>query len=419
MRPRLQLDITVSELWTAIFTPMDTAPCAEGPIRTQEGVFLVPALSVRTLWDALLWHKNSQGGGTPRSQIVMSAVNIAAMTDLVREWGFDPCFVDLELQTLFPTDAAWQARLSLNTAMVLAGHIYGARQPVAQLGAACRQVGALLVEDCAQAFDGQLQLAEGADVALYSFGPIKRWTALGGAVGVFRCPDLARAISDRLLTYPRRSDAGFRQRALKYLGLRLMSQPWIYGGLVAGLQLLGQDVDRVIGGLARGFSVNQAASYRFQMAGAQARFLKARLSRAHQMTDQAPGAVALASRVFGPVWWDQRTGFGVPGQRAPSQGWWLFPVLCEDPNQVMTDLRRAGFDATRGATSLRAHETETRLKTTPQERADEGLVVGDCPNAQWLLDRVVYLPTPLPKPGDHAFTRLTKELRRLSADQAS
>mgnify|MGYP000166768879 CR=1 FL=1 len=51
----------------------------------------------------------------------------------------------------------------------------------AELARAVRERGGLIVEDCAQAFDGTLRLPEGIDIALYSFGPIKVATALGGA----------------------------------------------------------------------------------------------------------------------------------------------------------------------------------------------------------------------------------------------
>jgi dTDP-4-amino-4,6-dideoxygalactose transaminase len=79
--------------------------------------------------------------------------------------------------------------------LILIAQLYGSRSPQ-PLVMACRKPGRLIVEDCAQSFDGTLRLPKDIDAALYSFGPIKVATALGGAVGLFRDPRLPNAMRE-------------------------------------------------------------------------------------------------------------------------------------------------------------------------------------------------------------------------------
>jgi len=62
----------------------------------------------------------------------------------------------------------------------------------------------------------------------------------------------------------------------------------------------------------------------------------------------------------------------------PDHYYWLTPILLDDPGAASKALVRRGYDATRGATSLRAIETEERK----------------APHARALMPRVLYLPPP-------------------------
>jgi perosamine synthetase len=54
--------------------------------------------------------------------------------------------------------------------------------------------------------------------------------------------------------YPIKSELWFLKRTLKYLCLKLLSLPLVFGILLACLKLLDIDLDRSIGSLTRGFS---------------------------------------------------------------------------------------------------------------------------------------------------------------------
>ncbi len=63
-----------------------------------------------------------------------------------------------------------------------------------------------------------------------------------------------------------------------------------------------------------------------------------------------------------------------PGRWAAEHAHWVTPVLTPDPDGSIVELRRHGFDATRGTTSLRA------------------LGESGSPEAVRLIRQVVYLP---------------------------
>jgi dTDP-4-amino-4,6-dideoxygalactose transaminase len=368
MQPRLTLDTDVSDLVT-VFRPL--------PSRRRRGIrdrfttdilsfWLgrpgVVGLSVRSLLLAYL----QAGGLAPGSSVVMSAVNIAGMREIVEAEGFSVHPVDIRLNTLLPDPKDIEAALrDTGARCVIIAQLFGAVSSLKKHAQICRRHGAVLIEDAAQAFAGDFYRGDAdADLSLFSFGPIKRATALGGAVAIARDPGLAIAMAAHQAQWPAASEAAFRQRALKYLGLKLLSWPPVYGLLVRGLEMMGRDPDTALGGVARGFrSGDLRTQLRFRPSKGLLRLLARRLSQPHDHSRRAEAAQAIFDR------WG--AGRERPGAKADKHAWWLAPMLCDDAAAEVKQLRRFGIDATRGATSLRAYG-------------------GD--NATALLDRVVYLP---------------------------
>jgi len=262
MLPRLRLDIGWLDLLSVLLptgrsaTALEQAIAAHAPPESSA----VVALSVRTLYDALL-------AETENSAVVMSAVTIDDMAALVRASGRELLTVDLGPDTLSPSPETVRAECeSSDAGLVLIAQLYGSRADLQPLVAACRKPGRMIVEDCAQAFDGTLRLPEGIDVALYSFGPIKVATALGGAVGLFRDLELAERVRQRLAQYPPLPEIWFVRRTMKFLGLKFLNLTPVYTVLLAVLRLAGRDLDETLGNMARGFgggqSITHAVRYR-------------------------------------------------------------------------------------------------------------------------------------------------------------
>jgi dTDP-4-amino-4,6-dideoxygalactose transaminase len=366
VHPRLTIDIGWRRLLAALFDRGD-AGRAEAAIRSRApaGTEAVPALSVRTAFDALLGELALPEG----AEVIASGVNIEGMAEIVKAHGLELIPLDLDLATLAPSPGALAAAVTPRARLFLLAHLYGARVETRGLAEACRQAGLFFVEDCAQAYLGRLELAEGADAALYSFGPIKFATALGGAAAVVRDPGLADRLRARLGAYPGLDDAWFRRRIWKYLGIKALGQPLPYGALSAAAKLFGVDADRLIGQAARGFKPGELTGQIRRRPPARLLTLLAR--RLAEPRDPA-GRAALAAEALGAI----EPG-AVPGAGAARHGWWLAPVLTRRPAALVEALRRSGFDATRGSTSLRALA------------GPDGRATGE---AQRLIEEVVYVP---------------------------
>lgn len=346
VHPRLTLDIGWRDLLSALRPSGGTDLSVHAP----PGRTLVVGLSVRTVWDALLAELDAR----PGDQVSATAVNIEGMFTIARERGFQLTPVDIDIRTLAASDdpPAPAARVHLHN------HLFGAVTPFPSWD---RDL--LRVEDRAQAFAGALEVDPACDVTLYSFGPIKTATALGGAIGLFKDADLGARVRARLEAYPPLGDGWFLRRVLKYAGLKLLSTPVLYGLLLRGLRASGRDPEAAIAGAVRGFGAEvDLARIRRRPPPRLAALLHRRLSGAPAQTARRARALTVLN-ACGHSW---------PGADAPHHSFWLAPIISRDPDGLAVRLRRAGFDATRGATSLRA--------------------LDGAPRARRLLDEALYLP---------------------------
>jgi perosamine synthetase len=305
----------------------------------------------------------------PGSEIIVSAVNIRHMVDIIERHGYVPVPVDIDMATLAPDLQQFKAAISAKTRVVLIAHLYGAIVPLEPYAEVCQAHGLLLVEDCAQAFAGRQYLGyPQADVSLFSFGPIKSCTALGGAVTLIKDPQLAQTMQKLEQDYPVKSNGWFGRRLLKYLALKFLAEPTRLGLLVVILQWLNRDPDLLINSLTRGFAAGDILyQLRYQPPTGLLNLLRRRLQ---QVTDSHFHRRAQIAQTFLAQLQGQIT---LPGQRVVQHSYWLVPILVKQPSALIQRLQAAGFDATRGTTSLRAIGSTTLT-------------------AQQLMEQVVYLP---------------------------
>jgi len=366
MHCRLKFDIG----WPSLAWAAAGPPVSRGEVERALGalrVALAPAhavfgLSVRTLFDALLAELDLPVG----SAVVMTGVNIRHMADIVRAHQLRIVAVDIDPATLAPRPGSLAAaREASDARLCVFTQIFGAANPIVDADR-LRQEGCLVVEDAAQAFAGAGAIGEsGADIRLLSFGPIKRRTALGGGIGLFGDSAFAARVAKRLVGYPGLGDSWFRRRALKYCVLKAASARVPYALLVRALVAAGRDPDAIIGGLARGFpQASLMAAIRRRPPPRMVVLLARQISGTPQSGERAG------------ICRDFLAGLPWPGAAAGRHFHWVAPVVAPQPDLLIASARAAGFDATRGATSLGA------------------LVPEDTPFARDMLDRIVYLPHP-------------------------
>lgn len=348
--PRLELDITFKDLSLSLlssyhFVDRNTI-IASIQSYWQTSKEIMVSLCVRTSFDLLLQSLKLPAG----SEILMSAVNIKHIEEIVKQHDCIPVPIDLDIATLAPSVEVLERAISPQSRVLIIAHLFGAIIDLDPYIDLCKSNNILLVEDCAQSFDGWKYVGHPeADLSLFSFGPIKSCTALGGAVTLVQDKDLAEKMQNIESQYPIKSELWFANRTLKYLCLKFLSIPQIFGILLVCLKRLNIDLDSSIGSLTRGFSTEDIQSQlRYRPPTGMLRLLQQRfanldLSRFDRRHKAALNFWTLLDRS------DLQ-----PGNKATRHSYWVVPIMTENPQLLMHKLRAAGFDSTTGATSLKA-----------------------------------------------------------------
>jgi perosamine synthetase len=365
----------------ALMRPASGSPSDSIQASWPSEVRAAPCLSVRTAFDALLYLLRPPAG----SEIVMSAISIAGMQDIARHHGLVIRAVDVDPATLAPSPDAVAAAVTDRTRVILIAHLFGSRVDLAPF-ARHRAPDVLLVEDCAQSWSPGFRGSPDADVSLFSFGPIKTQTALGGAVAAFRNGDLASRFAALVAAYPELGRWWFAKRIVKYAAMKLATTPLAYGLICRMIGAFGGNADLTISGLTRGFGPSPAvARFRNKPPAAMLALLGRRLSGPSDVDRRRRAAQTLLNATAPDR---------APGCRSVDCTYWVTPVLLEDPDGMREALMARGFDATRGTTSMR--------------------VIGDdpdrAPEARDMMRRILYLPSPAQLPEDRL-----RELRDILA----
>lgn len=298
----------------------------------------VPCLSVRSAMDTLLSILNY--GST--DEILFSAINVPAMQQIAEAHNLVAVGIQVERASAFPSIEECRRRITKRTRAMVLAPLFGARVDLAPFRALADEFNLLLIEDAAQAFDGEYRGSPYADVSLFSFGPIKRSTALGGAIAVFQSNKLARAFRSACGSLPMQSRANFIRRSIKLLMLHLLSGPVMYALLFRLMARLGRNPDLVVANSAKGFPAAQLLQkIRQQPCTPMLKLLNRRL----QKTD-AEGYARHSARFRKAIKTHLSNGILTYGSSHPVHRFWLCPVIVSQPQEVASQLRSQGFDAT-------------------------------------------------------------------------
>jgi perosamine synthetase len=303
-------------------------------------------LSVRSGWDLWLGAQGLRAG----DEVLVSAVTHPDMVRIIRAHGLRAVPVDIDPETLAPRTWMLEAALTLRTRVVLVAHLFGGRMDLRPVARFAGEHGLLLVEDCAQAFQGPDSMrGSPADVSMYSFGTLKTSTALGGAVLRVRDREVLGKMRGIQASYPVQRRATYLKKLLKALGLVVVSHPRPYGLFAWACTELGYDLDALLNSVVRGFPPWESeATYLRRLRQRPSAPLLAMLSRRFKTFD----GERLARRAStGEQFADRlRVAELHPGRRSLEKTHWLFPVVVEDPEALILALRARGLDAS-GATS--------------------------------------------------------------------
>jgi perosamine synthetase len=330
--------------------------------------------SVRSGWDLWLRAQGLRAG----DEVLVSAITHPDMVLVVRGHGLRVVPVDIDPETLAPRPGMLEAALTPRTRAVLVAHLFGGRMDLGSVASFAREHGLLLVEDCAQAFQGPERVGDPAsDLSMYSFGTLKTSTALGGAVLRVRDREALRRMREIQAAYPVQRRGEYLKKLLKVLGLVAVSRPRPYGLLVRACTRLGSDLDALVNGVVRAFPSREPAEMLFR-----------RLRR--RPSTPLLAMLSLRLRTFDEVRLARRAAAGErvarslnvstvhPGGDSLRRTHWLFPVVVPDPKSLILGLRRRGFDASRATSSIAVVESPAG-RSSPAE-------------ATRMMSGVVFLP---------------------------
>lgn len=395
--PRHRIDIEPDELARAL-ARCGRAPAGAGRALEErispEGEVLA-ALSVRSGFDAVLTALSLPEG----SEVLLSGWTIPDMARLTRAHGLVPVPVDCEAETLAPTVETLARALSPRCRVLVVAQLFGGKVNMAPLAEAARRAGLLVVDDDAQGFTGRERLPGSAcaDVVFHSFGTIKTATALGGALVRVRDAALRGRVRAVMAGWPVQPAARYARKVATQLALCVPRDPRRYRRFERALAAGGRDVDAAVTGLTRGFVAGTPEALqravRFQPCEALCATLSSRLS--------ADGWARVDRRREAGERMTARLGEAVPvlGRAMPARTHWLFAIRVRDPDGLVRTLRREGFDAARGTSTIAA---------VPEAPERPGQVAKQC--ASW-LEEVVFLPV-YPEVPEGERDRMAELIRR-------
>ena len=203
--------------------------------------FLI-TLSVRSAFDLMLRALQLPRG----SEVLLSALTVPDMVRIVEMHGLVPVPVDTDDSGVMCMESLRNA-VSRQSRMVVVAHLFGSSVELGEVRDIVRG-NVMIVEDCAQGFrrvgdSGQSNTRSHSDAAMFSFGPIKTASALGGAVVRISSPELRRRMQDLLRADPVQGRVTLVRRVARFAALKALSGNRASSIFRHCVQCLGYDFD--------------------------------------------------------------------------------------------------------------------------------------------------------------------------------
>ncbi|MDE0450612.1 MAG: DegT/DnrJ/EryC1/StrS family aminotransferase [Gammaproteobacteria bacterium] len=325
-------------------------------------------LTVRSAFDLYLRAQRWE----PGSEVVFSALTVPDMPRIARHHGFRAVPLDLDPGTAAWDEAALERCVGERTRALVLSHLFGGRVDLNPALAFARRRGIAVVEDCAEAYAGPDWTGHAqADLSLFSFGPIKTATALGGALARVRDPDTCARMKRIHAQDGVQPTGEYLRRVLLYGALKAASHPRALGIVMAAADALGADANQWIHSLTRNVPDESFIPIiRRRPCAALLGVLERRLAQGTAPVSRRvePGRTLMAA--LGP-------DVEVPARTADPHGYWMFPVLTRNPDALSAALRERGFDAMSGRLAV---VSDGNTPTPGAERLADALYISFDPD---------------------------------------
>jgi dTDP-4-amino-4,6-dideoxygalactose transaminase len=331
---------------------------------------------VRSGFDLLLQAMELQ----PGDEVVFSALNVKGMVKIVRRHGLVPVPVDLDIGHMAPSLERLKAAITPRSRVLVVAHLFGTRLELDPVFDLARQQGILIAEDCAQAFSGRGYPGHPkADVAMFSFGPLKTATALGGALIRVRGTGSCGALRERMRAiqadYPMQTNRKQRKRVMQFAGLKIVTSRLVLQAIYRLFSARGRDYEDAIADNVRNVApLKSLTSMRYRPSRAMLAMMARRLRRFREETlDQRAAKGRRLRESLG-------NAVVMPALDNTHHDYWVFPILIDDPPAFIHAMRAEGFDTSSAPRSqaVPAPPDRPQLEASIAARALADLVVVPC-----------------------------------------
>lgn len=377
--------------------------------------YYLPLLCVRTGFDLFLRANQFPIG----SEIIMSAINIPSMITLVQYHQLKVIPCDIQLDTLEINIDHIRSLITSKTVAIVYAHIYGRCVKVEQLVNLAYEKEIYFIEDCAESFSGFCSCLTNnpsnhydmycqkrqdnhlpiscymghprSHIILYSFGVLKFCTALGGGFAKISDKNLYRKMSTIYQQDPIQETQQYYSNVKKYFYLYwLLNVPYVIKPLMFIVRLFKLNHMEFVVKRLRAFSkppnTNELfLSLRRQPCRPLLAFLYHRLrTYDYELVEkQKQNAIYVLERL------QTNSGIKFIGYNCDLKNFWLFPILVPKPDLFVKILSKNHIDAYRGTTQLNVITKQlTDTDSLPTSIDDRH----KCPNAEYLIEHVIYLP---------------------------
>lgn len=341
MIARGRLDIRFTELFKgALYCIGSVFGFKKVQLQFPEGQ--LPCLSVRTGLHLVLEALNLE----PGDEILVADINIPDMFAIIAAYHLKIVPLTIDKNTLGISAGQIEAAITPKTKLLLITHLFGAVMDTEALLDIAKLHNLIVIEDCAQAYDGAYEGNLKSDLVLFSFGLIKTNTALSGAILHIRNEQLLAAVkilNDRL---PVQKGNRYFKKIINATLINILVARLPFTIAYWLCKQFGKDLDTLITGFTRGFpGADIMDKIKYRPCYANLCMLQHRVndfdqSRIHKRK-------LLANQLLLNV--DSRNIIGNANLRHTH---WVIPIVAANPSLLIDKLRDKGFDATSKASSL-------------------------------------------------------------------
>lgn len=343
---------------------------------------MLPVYSARSGFDLILQALNLPA----ESEILMSGLNITHMGMLPEIHGHRLVTYDINLETLEPDYEHLEKLLTNQTKVIVYAQLFGKRNLLYKLAQFAEKHGLILIEDSAQYFPDTHYTGDHlADFNIFSFGLSKNFTCFGGGLIKVKDQKMRERCWNLLSRYPKESGWTYLITVLSSGTKIILSSTMFVWMIDTAAGWFDSSFENLLNRVGKEFSYQDRND---------------KLLKKFRRQCSSPHLEVMYHRVMCVYTWNgvwpeifdyhqarKKSGDKIDtwiesgvGGNVMVKGYWLFPILVHNREELMRRLRNAGFIATKSATSfgyIGPKDSET---------------VSFCRECSRFMKEVVYLP---------------------------